>query len=88
MNPYIVRPLMFSSGERFFVLQKRATGEPLFEPTLFVTNVARANGLASATIKQVLTSIMVLQLALDSLNIDIETRLSDGTATNTSRFCW
>ncbi len=78
MNPYNVRLLVFSSGERFYVLQRRATGEPLFEPTLFVTNVARANGLASATIKQVLTSIMVLQLALDSLNIDIETRLSEG----------
>jgi integrase len=69
---------MFSSGERFFVLQKKATGEPLFEPTLFVTNVARANGLASATIKQVLTSIMVLQLALDDMRIDLEERLSEG----------
>lgn len=78
MNPYNVRLLVFSSGERFYVLQRMATGEPLFEPTLFVTNVARANGSASATIKQVLTSIMVLQLALDSVNIDIETRLSEG----------
>ncbi len=78
MNPYNVRLLVFSSGERFYVLQRRDTGEPLFEPTLFVTNVVRANGLASATLKQVLTSIMVLQLALDRLSIDIEARLSEG----------
>lgn len=78
MNKYVVRPLVFSSGERFHILQDRTSGAPLFEPTLFVVSETRANGLASATIKQVLASIMVLQLALDDLKIDIEQRLASG----------
>lgn len=78
MNPYLIRPLVFSNGERFHVLLSRASGEPLFEPTLFVVSVARANGMASATIKQVLSAIMVLQLALDQLKIDVGARLADG----------
>ena len=78
MNPYVVSPIVFSNGERFHVLLNRASGEPLFEPTLFVISVARANGMASATIKQVLSAIMVLQLALDQLKIDVGARLADG----------
>jgi len=78
MNPYIVKPIVFESGERFHVLQDRATGLPLFEPMMFVVSVPRTKGLASATVKQVLSSIMVLQLALDQMNVDIEARLLEG----------
>lgn len=78
MNPYVVRPITFSSGERFHLLIDKASGAPLFEPVLFVVGVARANGRANATIKQVLSAIMVLQLALDRLNIDIDDRLAQG----------
>lgn len=48
---------------------------------LFIVSVTRANGLASATIKQVRSSIRVPQLAIGQMNIDIdiEARLSNGT---------
>jgi len=78
MNPYTVHSVTFSTGERFHVLREKATGAPLFEATLFTVSVARAKGLASATIKQILTALMVFQLALDGLEIDIDERLSQG----------
>jgi len=78
MNPYIVKPVVFQNGERFHVLQDRANGAPLFEPMMYVVSVTRTKGLASATIKQVLSSIMVLQLALDQMGVDVEARLLDG----------
>lgn len=77
-NPYSVRALLLRGGERLPVLVALATGEPLFEATVYALCELRATNKASNTIDQVLRSIMLLQLFLDSSNIDIEARLRRG----------
>ncbi|MHA3886778.1 tyrosine-type recombinase/integrase [Stutzerimonas degradans] len=78
-NPYAVKTLVLSSGERLPVLIALASGVPLFEPSVYVLSEIRATNRASNTIDQVLRSIMVLQLYLDSNQIDIEERIQDGS---------
>lgn len=78
LNPYAVKTLVLSSGERLPVLIALATGAPLFEPSVYVLSEIRANNRASNTIDQVLRSIMVLQLFLDSSGIDLERRIRQG----------
>lgn len=77
-NPYSVKTVVLSSGERFPVLVALATGEPLFEPTVYALNELRATNKASNTIDQVLRSILLLQLFLNASKIDIERRLQKG----------
>lgn len=79
LNPYAVKTVILSSGERLPVLVAIATGAPLFEPSVYVLSEIRATNKASNTIDQVLRSIMVLQLFLDSSGIDIEQRIRHGT---------
>lgn len=78
LNPYAVKTLVLSSGERLPVLIALATGTPLHEPSVYVLSEIRATNRASNTIDQVLRSIMVLQLFLDSSGIDIEHRILQG----------
>lgn len=78
LNPYAVKTLVLSSGERLPVLIALATGVPLFEPSIYALSEIRATNKASNTIDQVLRSIMVLQLFLDSSSIDIEQRIQQG----------
>lgn len=78
LNPYSVKTLVLSSGERLPVLIALATGAPLFEPSVYVLSEIRATNRASNTIDHVLRSIMVLQLFLDSSGIDIEQRVRQG----------
>lgn len=78
-NPYAVKTIVLSSGERLPVLMALATGAPLFEPSVYVVSEIRATNRASNTIDQVLRSIMVLQLFLDSSQIDIEQRFREGS---------
>lgn len=78
LNPYAVKMIVLSSGERLPVLIALASGAPLFEPSVYVLSEIRATNRASNTIDQVLRSIMVLQLFLDSSRIDIEQRIRDG----------
>lgn len=78
LNPCAVKTLVLSSGERLPVLIALATGVPLFEPSIYVLSEIRATNKASNTIDQVLRSIMVLQLFLDSSSIDIEQRIQQG----------
>ncbi|GAB1614857.1 tyrosine-type recombinase/integrase [Pseudomonas sp. NGC7] len=78
LNPYVVKTLVLSSGERLPVLIALATGAPLFEPSVYVLSEIRATNRASNTIDQVLRSIMVLQLFLDSRGIDIQQRIRQG----------
>ncbi len=80
LNPYAVKTLVLSSGERLPVLIALATGAPLFEPSVYVLSEIRAVNRASNTIDQVLRAIMVLQLFLDSSGIDIEQRIRQGGA--------
>lgn len=79
LNPYAIKTLVLSSGERLPVLIALATGAPLFEPSVYVLSEIRATNRASNTIDQVLRSIMVLQLFLDSNQIDIEQRIREGS---------
>ncbi|MBA6123573.1 tyrosine-type recombinase/integrase [Pseudomonas aeruginosa] len=78
LNPYAVKTLVLSSGERLPVLIAPATGAPLFEPSIYVLSEIRATNRASNTIDQVLRSIMILQLFLDSSEIDLERRIRQG----------
>ena len=78
LNPCAVKTLVLSSGERLPVLIALATGVPLFGPSIYVLSEIRATNRASNTIDQLLRSIMVLQLYLDSNQIDIEERIQDG----------
>lgn len=79
LNPYAVKTIVLSSGERLPVLIALATGDPLFEPSVYVLSEIRATNRASNTIDQVLRSIMVLQLFLDSNQIDIDQRIQEGS---------
>ncbi|QHF47218.1 integrase [Pseudomonas sp. S35] len=79
LNPYAVKKIVLSSGERLPVLIALATGAPLFEPSVYVLSEIRATNRASNTIDQVLRSIMILQLFLDSSQIDIEQRIREGS---------
>ncbi|KPX26135.1 tyrosine-type recombinase/integrase [Pseudomonas ficuserectae] len=78
LNSYAVKMIVLGSGERLPVLIALATGAPLFEPSVYVVSEIRATNRASNTIDQVLRSIMVLQLFLDSRQIDIEQRIREG----------
>lgn len=78
LNPYAVKTLVLGSGERLPVLIALATGAPLFEPSVYVLSEIRATNKASNTIDQVLRSIMVLQLFLNSRGIDMQQRILQG----------
>ncbi|RMQ38913.1 Integrase protein [Pseudomonas amygdali pv. mori] len=78
LNPYAVKTLVLGSGERLPVLIALTTGAPLFEPSVYVLSEIRATNRASNTIDQVLRSIMVLQLFLDSTGVDIQQRIRQG----------
>lgn len=77
-NPYAVRTIVLSSGERLPMLIEKETGEPLFEPSIYVLSEIRATNKSSSTIEHVLRSIMVLQLFLDLNDIDIANRFREG----------
>ncbi|HEY0938803.1 MAG TPA: site-specific integrase [Steroidobacter sp.] len=78
ISPFAVRQVCFPSGERLPMLCSRASGLPLFEPTLYALTELRARNRSAATIQQALRSIMVLYLALDRLGIDLADRLGQG----------
>jgi integrase len=77
-NPYFVQPVVLSSGERLPFLCLHATGMPLIPPTVFALASLRATNLATATISQALRAVMVLYLALDDLDIDLDERIYKG----------
>jgi hypothetical protein len=60
------------------MLCARASGLPLFEPTLYVLTELRATNKASATIAQALRAVMLLCETLDSLGVDLEQRIAQG----------
>lgn len=76
-NPYSVKTLVLIGGERLPVLVENATGEPLFEPTIYSLSELRVTNKASNTIDQVLRSIMLLHLFFESSRISIQTRLQN-----------
>ena len=76
--PYTVRVLVTESGERMPLLIETATGQPLFDPTIFTVSQPRTRNLASATIEQILRAIMVLLLFCKKSNIDLRVRMLEG----------
>lgn len=77
-NPYAVRTIVLTGGERLPILIENATGVPLFEPTVYILSELRATNRASNTIDQSLRSIMFLYLFLDSNSINLPFRISQG----------
>lgn len=77
-NPLQVRLVVLESGERLPLLVECATGEPLYEPALYVLTQLRAKNLASATITQHCWAMMVLCFFLKSREIDLDDRMSRG----------
>ncbi len=77
-NPYVVRTLRLSSGERLPVLIDTRVGVPLFMPTVYSLTQVRGRNLAANTIEQTLRHIVVLLLFLEQRSIDIEARFQEG----------
>lgn len=73
-----VRTVRFESGERFPLLIDRASGSPLFEPTIFLVTQLRSAGLATATMTQAARAIMVGLQILEHQGVDFGTRLREG----------
>ena len=84
-HPYVVRTVVFPSGERFLVLLDHGSGTPLFDPTLFAVTALRGRNRATATIEQALRAVSVLHVFLDASGIDLPARLQEGLTFRTSR---
>jgi len=78
LNPLAVRIIVLVSGERLPVLVSRATGKPLFEPTVYSVSELRATNKAANTIEHALRSVMLLLLFLDLRGIDLAQRMREG----------
>jgi integrase len=77
-NPFVVRIALLPSGERLPMLLSRATGLPLFAPTVWSLTELRARNRSTSTIQQALRGVMVLCLLLERLKVDIDERLREG----------
>lgn len=77
-NPYIVRVVKFSTGERLPVLIDTRIGMPLFDPTVYVINHIRGRNRAANTIELTLRHLMLLHLFLEQEGIDLEARFREG----------
>lgn len=92
-NRYSVKTLVLGSGERLPVLLSSATGQPLFEPTIYSLVELRATNKATSTIGHMLRSVMVLLLFLDARRVDLDERIRSGQVLEISeidalaRFC-
>jgi len=73
-----IKELRCQSGERLPLLLDRATGVPLWDPTLFLITELRAKNRASATLAQAARAIMVGHLALAYMGVNLTQRISEG----------
>lgn len=78
MSDYFVRQMVMDTGERLPVLCTGRTGQPVPEPLLYALTELRARGLASATIRNSMEAVMLLQLVLEARGIDLNDRLRAG----------
>lgn len=78
-NPYVLRVLRFANSERFPILVKRSTAEPIFNTCVYCISELRTQNLASSTIDSVLRALMVLFIFFDARKIDFRERLRQGT---------
>jgi hypothetical protein len=74
-NPFEVKTARLPSGERLPRLRSRATGIPLFQPTVWSLTELRGRNQSSSTIQQALRAVMVLNLVLERLGIDLDARI-------------
>lgn len=77
-NPYVIRKVVLASGERFPVPVERATGLPLYKPTLYALTRLRTKNRASETIGQSSLAIIVLMRFLNDHQIDLDERMASG----------
>jgi integrase len=77
-NPYAIKTVVTSGGERLPMLCAEPTGAPLFQPTLWALTELRATNRSTSTMQQALRAVMVLLLCLERLGIDLESRLAEG----------
>lgn len=77
-NPYIIKLLVLSSGERLPILLHRESGLPLIGPLIYALTQLRGRNLAANTIDQALRHIMLFMLFLDKRQIDLAQRLDEG----------
>lgn len=75
---YVVRNVVFASGERFPMLLNACTGLPLFDATAYILSEVRGRNRASATIEAVLRSLKVFQLFCDHYRISLAERMLSG----------
>jgi integrase len=73
---YAVRLILLES--RLPLLCFRESGLPLFEPTLYALTELRARNRSSSTMEQALRSVMLLYIALDHLEVNLDERLDHG----------
>lgn len=75
-NPFYVKTLLLSSGERLPVILQ--SGEPLFDPTVYSLTEIRGRNRAAKTIESALRSLSVFFLFLDLRKISLESRIRSG----------
>lgn len=78
MALFQLKTILLDTGERLPLLIERATGIPLFEPTVFTVSQLRARNLATNTIIQAMRAIVVLHTMLAKNDIDLNRRLDEG----------
>lgn len=78
MTLFQVKTILLDTGERLPLLIERATGIPLFEPTVFTVSQLRARNLATNSILQAMRAIVVLHTMLAKNVIDLNRRLDEG----------
>jgi integrase len=78
VNPFAVKTSVLPSGERLPLLCFRSTGVPLFEPTVWSLTELRARNRSSSTLQQALRAVMVLNLVLDRLGVNLDSRFDQG----------
>lgn len=75
---YTVRLLLFDDGERFPVLVRTATGEPVFDATVYSASFIRPRSGSEATVEQALRGVQFLLGFVDERGIDLDERVSTG----------
>lgn len=77
-NPFAVKNLQFSSGERFPILLEVKTGTPLVLPTLFSIVQLRGINRSSKTIEQFLRDLIIFLIFLRMREVNIRNRIISG----------
>ena len=77
-NPYPIRHLQLTSGERAVLLMDVGSGVSLFNPTVYTTRVLRAKTSADATVEAHLRAIMIFEIACRIRGIDLAKNIDAG----------